>query len=221
MIISLGKAELTSYVARQINSLFPDKIVTDESLSLYVERALERLEYCFSHINIKYFFDGEQSHFNHLNTDQYAMFLYFLCNTIHRLEGEPALASKIYALNKSLHAIDAFYEVELPDIFAFQHPVGTVLGRGKYSDYFFVYHRCSIGSSLKGEYPTLGEGVVMFGGSGIIGNCTVGDNCWLSVGALVMGSVNVPADSLVFGTSPGNIIKPTSRNVIRDIFVAK
>ena len=221
MIVSLSKAELTSYVVRQINTLFPDKIVSDESFSLYIERALERVEYCFSHINIKYYFDGEQTRFNHLNTDQYAMFLYFLCNTIHRLEGGPALASKIYALNKSLHAIDAFYEVELPDIFAFQHPVGTVLGRGKYSDYFLVYQRCSIGANLKSEYPTLGEGVVMFGGSGIIGHCTVGDNCWLSAGTLIMSGVNVPANSVVFGTSPGNIIKPTRRSVIRDIFITK
>ena len=183
-----------------------------------MERALQRLEYCFSHINIKYFFDGKQTCFNHLHTDQYAMFLYFLCNTIHRMEGAPSLASKIYALNKSLHAIDIFYEVALPDIFAFQHPVGTVLGRGNYSNYFFVYQRCSIGANLNGEYPTLGEGVVMYGGSGVIGGCTVGNNCWLSTGALLMDA-EVPADSVIFGVAPENVIKPTKRNVARDLFL--
>jgi serine O-acetyltransferase len=220
MIISLDKTDLTSYVVRQLNSYFPDKSVTVQGLSSYVKHALERVEYCFSHINIKYFFDGQQTHFNHLHTDQYAMYLYFLSNTIYRLEGEPAIASKVYALNKALHAIDVFFEVELPDIFAFQHPVGTVLGRGKYSNYFYVYQRCSIGSNLKGEYPTLGEGVVMFGGSGVIGNSVVGENCWLSVGSLVM-NMDVPANSIVFGCSPENSIKATQRNVVRDLFLNK
>ena len=44
------------------------------------------------------------------------------------------LASKAYCLNKALHAIDVFYEVELPEIFFLEHPLGTVLGRAKYSN---------------------------------------------------------------------------------------
>jgi serine O-acetyltransferase len=56
--------------------------------------------------------------------------------------------------------LDAFYEVELPDVFAFQHPVGTVLGRGRYGNYFFVYQRCSVGANVAGRYPTIGESVI-------------------------------------------------------------
>ena len=217
MQISLPAADLASYVARQVNALFPDKAVSAADLKGSFEAALERVEYCFSRINLKYFSDGGQAHFNHLHTDQYSMFLYFLSNSVHRMGGDPSLASKIYALNKALHGVDAFYEVELPEIFAFQHPVGTVLGRGSYSDYLFVYQRCSIGSNFDGKYPTIGEGVVMFGGSGIIGDCLVGDNCWLSAGTLIMDD-NVLSNSVVFGGSPNLVRKPTKRDVVRHVF---
>lgn len=220
MKISLSPTDLAAYVAGQVSYLFPDRDITGHSLDIYVENALARVEYCFSHIKRKYFFDGEQAYFDHLHTDQYAMFLYFLGNTIYRMEGDLSLASKVYALNKSLHAIDAFYEVELPDIFAFQHPVGSVLGRGKYSNYFYVYQRCSIGANLYDVYPTLGEGVIMFGGSAVIGNCTIGNNCWLSVGTIIMDS-DVPSNSIVFGHSPNTAIKATKRNVVKDMFWLK
>jgi serine O-acetyltransferase len=220
MRVSLGKADLSRYIARQLNNLFPDEVVIEDHLSRYVTAALERTEYCFSHINAKYFCDAGQVLFSHLHTDQYAMFLYFLCNTLYRMNGDLSLASKVYALNKSLHAIDVYYEVKLPDIFYFQHPVGTVLGRASYSNYFFVYQRCSTGANLDDVYPRLGEGVVMYGNSAIIGDCTVGDNCWLSFGAVVTDQ-DLPSDSVVFGRSPNIVIKSTRRQVTRDLFRIK
>lgn len=220
MRTTLTRDELTSYVARQAGALFPDGRGTPAELVAPVTRALERVEQCFSRINLKYFRDGGETCFDHLHTDQYAMFLYLLSNSVHRMGGDPRLASKIYALNKALHGVDAFYEVELPEVFVFQHPVGTVLGRATYGNYFFVYQRCSVGSNLDGASPTIGEGVVMFGGSAIIGSSTVGNNCWLSVDAVVMDAT-VPGDAAVFGRSPDLIVKPTRRNVTRDLFVRR
>ena len=217
MKLSLPQSSLSNYTTQQLTSLFPDGKVTGNCLNLYLETALERTEYCFSRIKNKYFFDGAQVYFSHVHTDQYAMFLYFLCNTIYRMSGDLALASKVYALNKALHSIDVFYEVELPDIFYFQHPVGTVLGRAEYSNYLVVYQRCSIGANLDDVYPRLGEGVVMYGNSAIIGDCTVGDNCWLSVGTIVMDQ-DIPSHSVVFGRSPDTVIKVTHRNVAKDLF---
>jgi serine O-acetyltransferase len=216
--MTLSRDELTAYVAGQASTLFPDRRVSERELAAPVVRALERAEHCFSRINLKYFREEAQTRFDHLQTDQYAMFLYLLANSVHQMEGDPRLASRLYALNKALHAIDAFYEVELPEVFAFQHPVGTVLGRGTYGNYFFVYQRCSVGANLDGGYPTIGEGVVMFGGSAIIGASTVGDNCWLSVGTVVVDG-DVPSGSTVFGRSPGLIMKPARRDVVGDLFV--
>ena len=44
------------------------------------------------------------------------------------------IADKIYYLNKILHSVDIYHEVELPSTFFLEHPVGTVLGRAKYQD---------------------------------------------------------------------------------------
>jgi serine O-acetyltransferase len=217
MHLTLNPIELTAYVARQVGSLYPDRPVAAEELAPPLARTLERTEHCFSRINLKYFQEAGQARFDHLHTDQYAMFLYLLSNTVHRMGGDPRLASKIYALNKSLHGVDAYYEVELPEVFGFQHPVGTVLGRGRYGNYLFVYQRCSVGSNLDGVYPTIGEGVVMFGGSAIIGASTVGNNSWLSVGTVVMDQ-EVPGNSVIFGRSPNLVRKPTRRDVVRDLF---
>ena len=215
MKLSLDADRLAGYVAHQVEQLFPDGGPT--RMTEYVRPALERLEHCFSRTRIKYFFDGQQATFDHLHTDQYAMFLYFLSNTIHRLGGPPALAAKVYALNKALHALDIFYEVQMPEVFVLQHPVGTVIGRGTFSDYLFIYQRCTVGANLAGRYPTLGEGVALFGGVSLIGDCTIGSNVWLSVNATVMDE-DVPAGQVVVGRSPDLVMKPTRRDVVRDMF---
>ena len=75
---------------------------------------------------------------------------------------------------------------ELPDVFAVQHPVGTVLGRATYSDYFICYHNCTVGANLDNDYPSFGRGVVMYGGSRVIGKTVVGDNSFVSTGAIVI-----------------------------------
>lgn len=217
MRTSMDRGQLGAYVARQLTAFFPDGRVAPRRLARALTLALDRAEHCFARIHLKYFSDAGEAVFNHLHSDQYAMFLYLLSNSLYRLEGDVPLASKVYALNKALHGLDAFYEVELPAVFAFQHPVGTVLGRGLYGNYLFVYQRCAVGANLDGVYPTLGDGVVMFSGSAVIGACTVGSNCWLSVGAVVM-DVDIPADSVVFGRAPRLTVRPTARHVRRDVF---
>lgn len=218
LTLSLDRQALAAYVGRQVSRLFPDSRVAGRHLADPVEQALERLEYCFRRIALKRFGDGPRALFDHLHTDQYAMFLYWVSRAIYRAEGDLRLAAKLYALNKALHAIDVFYEVDLPEIFVFQHPVGTVLGRATFSNYLLVYQHCTVGSSRPGAYPTLGEGVVMYAGSAILGRCVTGANCWLAAGAQAIDA-DLPANSVVFGQSPGSLlIRPTWRNVIEQFF---
>ena len=216
---SLEKNDLVSYISKQVSTSFPDREISPESLMSPVSKALERAEHCFSRINNKYFFDGENSTFNHLNSDQYAMFLYYLANTIWKEEENEELASKVYYLNKYLHGIDVFYEVRLPDIFLLVHPLGTVLGRAEYSDYFVAYQQVTVGGDKDLKYPRLEEGVAMYAGSSLIGNCKVGKNCLISIGTTVMGT-DVPSDTVVFGKYPELASKKTSKSVIERYFIA-
>ncbi len=183
--MSLPKEELTLYVVRQLNNNFYDKAIDIKDISDYMDTAIQRVEYCFSRVNNKYFFDGSSSVFNHLHGDQYCMFLYYLSNTIYKKNGDINICSKLFLLNKMLHGLDAFYEISLPDIFLVVHPLATVLGRGVYSDYFVVYQRCGIGSNHN-VYPQLGKHVTMHPGSSVLGNSTIGNNCKIAAESLII-----------------------------------
>jgi len=217
MRLILEPGDLSLYVANQVSNFFPDISVGGREFSSFIDRTLERLDFCFSRIHIKYYAEDGAAVFNHLNTNHYASFLYFLSNTIYRETGDPTLAEKVFALNKALHGLDLFYEVEMPDVFMLVHPVGAVLGRAKYGNYLCVYQGCSVGADLDGVYPTLGEGVVLFGGSRVIGDSLLGDNCWIAPNAVVMDT-EVPKDSIVFGLPPDTATKPARHRVLERIF---
>lgn len=195
---SLDPAGLAAYAAAQVNAMFPDPHpVSDDELAPAVQGALARLEHCFSHVANKYFFDGEAAVFNHLHGDQYAMWLYLLSNELHRQGGAVSTCSKLFLLNKALHGVDAFYEVELPSVFLLVHPMGTVLGRGTYSDFFVAYQRCGVGSN-NDVYPTFGKHVTLRPGSAVLGACTLGDYCQIATESLVLDR-DLPDHTLYIG----------------------
>lgn len=218
MIQSLDTRSLNLFIVKQLNNFFPDSEIKLKIVMPFVEQALKRAEYCFSKVNNKYFFDGRHTYFNHLHTDQYAMFLYFLSNTIWEKSKDGKLAGKVYYLNKALNGLDVFYEVSLPDIFIFAHPVGAVLGRAAYKDYLVVYQRVTVGGNTKLEYPVLGRGIALYTGSALIGKCDVGDNCLISAGTIVMEK-NIPSSMVVFGRSPDISYKKTTKSVIERYFI--
>jgi len=216
---TLSEDGLSAYIAKQLNFIFPDKdMIHEGKLKPFVTKALKRIEHCFSKINVKYYFDGKNILFNHLHADQYATFLYYLSNTVWRDSKDENIASKIYYLNKMLHALDAYYEVELPDVFLLSHPVGAVLGRGNYNDYLVVYQRVSVGANKNQVYPRIGKAVIMYGGSALIGKCTVGDNCLFSIGTIVMDR-DIPSDMVVYGTYPNINHKRTTKSVMERYFL--
>lgn len=94
----------------------------------------------------------------------------------------------------------------MPVHFAFDHPVGSFMGRAKYGDGFSFTQNCTVGN-VNEIYPVIGSQVRMQEGSRILGNSHVGDGCVISAGAMVRNE-DVPAHSLVMGKSPHLIIKP-------------
>jgi serine O-acetyltransferase len=216
---SLDQQALARYVARQLSHVFPDRDMEPDEIAVALPRTLERLEFNFSHLKSPHYFDGRQARFNHLNTDQYCVFLYYLANTLHRMQGDRSTAAKLFALNKALHAIDLFYEVEMPDVFGVQHPVGVVVGRAKLSNYLFLYQRCTIGGNLALEYPTLGEGVVLFGDTAVIGRTSLGANTWVSVGTRIIDS-DIAGGQVVVG-DPRSLTLKTARRQVGEHFFRK
>lgn len=216
---SLTTDELAAYLARQLSTFFPDREVAAVELRAAVAGALERVEHCFSRVRRRGYWADGRATFDHLYTDQYAAFLWFVGNTLHKTGGDRRLATKTYALNKALHGLDVYFEVAMPEVFCFQHPVGTVIGRATLSNYLFVYQNVNIGGSIDLEYPVLGEGVVLFNGAAVTGATTLGENVWVGPQAQVKAG-EVPSSSLVFGAGPGMVVKPAQRDVKRHFFEA-
>ena len=217
MQLSLSRTDLAAYVRKQFENMFPDSTNLAD-LPCLVDLALGRVEHCFSRVRLKGYFANGQPRFSHGHSDQYAVFLYYLANSTFREKPGHPIADKAYALNKTLHALDAYYEVQLPEVFAVQHPVGTVLGRAAYSDFFICYHNCTVGANLDNDYPTFAPGVVMYGGSRIIGRTSLGGNTFVSTGAIVIDGGALESDSVLHGIYPNAGCSRTDRNVVRDIF---
>ena len=78
-------------------------------------------------------------------------YLWFLSNTIWNDTQDSTIPTALSYLNKVIHSVDLFYSVPMPDIFLLVHPVGSVFGSAKYSNYFVGYQNCTIGAD-KGAY---------------------------------------------------------------------
>lgn len=214
MILSAPAPVLADFLTRQMEALFPDRMATP--VAPFVDPALERLETCLSGWRGTLVARDGRTAFDHFNTDQYAAFLYLFANTVFRMGGDRRLAARAYALNKALHALDLFYEVELPPVFMLVHPVGTVIGRARFLGRVCIYQQCTIGADVDGRYPTFGDGTVLYPASRVTGPVVTGDNCWIAAGASLRGG-SVPSDTIVFGTDPSHAMRPASRRVA-DVF---
>ncbi len=211
MATSLNRSDLLNYTLKQVYNFFPDsKNYNKKDIISSFNTTMERIEYCFSKIRNKYFFQNNDVLFNHLHGDQYSMFLYILSNTLYKNNYDLTLCEKLFLLNKSLFSLDAFYEIELPEIFLFVHPLGTVLGRAKYSNYLIVYQRCNIGSNHD-IYPELGEHLTLHPRASILGKCHIGRNVKIATDGLVIDK-NIENDIVYIG-NPKNYIKKSLTDI--------
>lgn len=218
LVASLSEIDLTNYLVGQLNHYFPDKNNVEFDLIFYsVSESIKRLECCFNKIHLPYYNKLGQPYFNHLHGDHYSMFLYLVSNTLYKKKFDENLCSKIFLLNKSLFGVDAFYAIELPEHFLFVHPIGTILGNAKYSDYFVVYQGVTVGATTLGIYPTFGERTILYSNSSIIGNCVLGQDNVIGANSSI---INFASDNnkTILGNFPNNKIITNKNSLINKYF---
>lgn len=200
--------ESVRQLERQLCNLFVD--VDMDVIERKVDLAWERCIKAISVSNNKYLNfigGGEQRLLNH--SGFWSIFLYYLSNS---LKDYPNEAGKVYYLNKILHSIDWFYEINLPDHFMVEHPLGSVLGRAKYGDYLLIYQGVTIGGNISLSntveiaYPVIGECVTFLSNAKVLGNAHIGKNVIFAANSYVINE-DIPDDSIVFGVSPNLTIK--------------
>ena len=209
MKMELNNEELTEHVNRQLTMMFGKSDI----ITPYLNDTLLRVNKCFRLNTNKHYKDkAGQVYFSPYHSGQYSIFLYYLSNTIYHRGDNDSLATKIYYLNKILHSIDWYYEIELPDYWGIEHPLGSVLGRAKYSNGFFFYQGCTVGGN-KGKYPTMGKNVILYSNATVLGDTSIGNNVVISTGVTIKDEI-IPDNCLVFGQSPNLIIKNKNKEYI-------
>ena len=213
VIYTLPKNELGGAICRQLQSFFPPLNEAEKQMIKdCLEIVIPQCEYNFSHSENKYFSTEENgrriTRFDAFHSIQWMTMLYYLSHELYLRKSN--LCDKVYYLNKIMHSVDLFYAIELPQIWSAEHPLGTVMGRAKYSNGFFFYQGCTVGGTKDKDgniyYPVIEENVRMYSNSSILGNCHIGKGAQIGAGAIVKNQ-DVPAGSIVFGQSPNLIIK--------------
>lgn len=205
---------LIAYTCAQVAHFFPDgkDDLVHAQVTRHIDEALARVARCINAVKM-----WTPEKFNYLNSSQYCIYLYYLSNTIWRNERDSAVPTRLFCLNKALNAIDLFYEIEMPEVFFIGHSVGIVLAKATYGNYLVLYQNSTVGKN-HGIAPVLGEGVIMYPNTAIIGRCHVGDNTVVSQGTGIINR-DTPGNSIAYPGADGNLVfKPAKHAILEDFF---
>lgn len=192
-------------------NIFGLELAEEEIFEQVGDMVWGRCSQCFDKVNHPLFNPGEVCVYH---SGQYLIYLYYLSNSIYEtfLTGEQRdvhaqdLCDKIFMTMQSLWSIDLYYGQKMPTVFLGAHPYGTVFSsKAQIGEYFFFTQGCNIGIS-NGSVPILGNGVIMWGNSKIVGNCKVGNHVVFGANSYVK-DMDIPDNSIVFGQYPNVIIK--------------
>jgi serine O-acetyltransferase len=99
--------------------------------------------------------------------------------------------------------------------FFIDHGMGTVIGEtAEVGNDVTIYQGVTLGGTSLSHgkrHPTIRDRVVIGGGAKVLGNITVGENCRIGAGSVVLR--DVPADSTVVGV-PGHIVFRDGKRVV-------
>lgn len=210
--MNISCLELNELVYKQLSNNFILRSGEEIFLKKSIEIALHKINKCFSENRNKYYSVNEKTVFNVFNSGQYTIFLYYVSHILYKIIKNEDLAARVYYLNKMLNGVDLFYAIELPDVFGVEHPVGAVMGRAQYSNYFFFYQNVTVGGN-KGKYPEIGNRVVLFANATVLGNSKIGNNCLISANSYIK-DMDIPNNTIVYGSSPCLTLKMNQESLI-------
>jgi serine O-acetyltransferase len=178
----------------------------------HLDEALERLHHCINACA-----PWRPDEFNVLQSSQHTIFLYYLGNTIWKRSGDTEAPTRLFLMNKAFNGIDLFYEIAMPEVFYIGHSVGIVLAKATYGNYLVLYQNSTVGRH-KDQIPVLGDRVVLYPNTAVIGRSVVEDDAVVSQGVSVVNK-HVPKASIAFPGCPGELtFRPRPDDLIGEYF---
>ena len=213
-LVNTTESELADYVSSQLKHFFPDAHTSavKPAIGRSINSALERMR-----LPVKLSRLWPQDKFSYLHSNQYAVFLYYLSNSIWVEQKDDQTASKLFYLNKALNGLEIFYQIEMPEIFCITHSPGIVLARAHYSNYLVLYQNTTVGRVQADKAPHLDEGVVLYPNSVIIGDCKIGAKTFVAQGQSVIDA-DTPGNCVVFNDRGKLIFKKPKFDILNYFF---
>jgi serine O-acetyltransferase len=213
-LVDHTRESLLDYTVRQCAHVVPDgrEAAFRAVVDAHLDEALERLHRC---INACAPWRPDQ--FNVLQSSQHCIYLYYLSNTIWRRSGDTAAPTRLFLMNKAFNGIDLFYEIAMPEVFYIGHSVGIVLAKATYGNYLVLYQNSTVGRH-KDQIPVLGDRVILYPNTAVIGRSVVENDCVVSQGTSVINR-RTPAGQMVFrGADGGLAFSPRPDDLLQEYF---
>ncbi|MCY1287859.1 hypothetical protein D9M68_204700 [compost metagenome] len=208
----IDRSGLLTYVCTQLGTFFPDGQDSRAAIDRYLDDGLARTERCINGVRV-----WRQGAFDYLHSTQYTIFLYYLANSMWRDGGDIRVCTKLFYLNKTLNGIDLFYEIAMPEVFFIGHSVGIVLAKATYGEFLVLYQNSTVGKN-HGVAPEIGEGVILYPNTAVIGRCNIAARSYISQGVSVINA-DTPGNCYVYqGEGGGLVTKPPKHDILADFF---
>jgi serine O-acetyltransferase len=213
-LVDHTRESLLAYTVAQCASVVPDgrEAAFHAVIDAHMDEALARLHRCINACA-----PWRPDEFNVLQSSQHCIYLYYLSNTIWSRSGETAAPTRLFLMNKAFNGIDLFYEIAMPEVFYIGHSVGIVLAKAIYGNYLVLYQNATVGRH-KQDIPQLGERVILYPASAVVGRAVIEDGAVLSQGTRAINH-RVPAGQMAFADAGGKLaFRPTPEDLIQEYF---
>lgn len=129
------------------------------------------------------------------NVDQVTIFLILLNSEVFKKS--PKVAEMLYYYLRTRFCVEIFPSRKIPELFTLVHPLGTILGNAQYGEGMVFYQRVTIGGDSKLRYPVIGNNVILYSNSSVIGKSVVGDNSIIGAGVHIIEE-EIPDNVVVY-----------------------
>jgi serine O-acetyltransferase len=158
-----------------------------------IHSANSRFTYCYNSQKNKYSLSP-------FHVDSALTYLVYLASSIYQTVEHPSckiVADAVYYYLRSHFHIDVYPSRIIPPEILFVHPLGSILGNARFGRRLVVYQQVTVGGNPKLEYPVIGDDVVLFSKSSVLGRSVIGNNCAVGAGVILNNQI-VADDTIVY-----------------------